>query len=117
MPGDDFLPDVASTTRAISIAAPAEQVWLWLAQLGYGKADWYSYDWIDNNGRPSADRIIPELQQLQVGDRILMLPEMGPQVREVELHRYFVAGDHETGIWCLALYPTALAAGSLAAGG
>jgi hypothetical protein len=105
MPGDDLLPDAASTTRAITIAAPAEQVWPWLVQLGYGRAGWYSYDWIDNDGQPSADRIVPELQQLQVGDQILMLPEMGPRVREVEPNRFFVAGDQEAGVWCLALYP------------
>jgi hypothetical protein len=106
MPGDDLVPDAASTTRAITIAAPAEQVWPWLVQLGYGRAGWYSYDWIDNDGQPSADRILPELQQLQVGDQILMLPEMGPRVREVEPNRFFVAGDQEAGVWCLALYPT-----------
>ena len=106
MPGDDLLPDAASTTRAITIAAPAEQVWPWLVQLGYGRAGWYSYDWIDNDGQPSADRILTELQQLRVDDQILMLPEMGPRVREVEPNRYFVAGDLQSGTWCLALYPT-----------
>jgi hypothetical protein len=107
MPGDDLIPEAASTTRAISIAAPPERVWPWLVQLGYGRAGWYSYDWIDNDGQPSADRIIPELQQLQVGDQILMLPEMGPRVRELKPNRYIVAGDQEAGVWCLALYPTA----------
>jgi hypothetical protein len=104
MPGDDLMPDAASTTRAITIAAPPGQVWPWLVQLGYGRAGWYSYDWIDNDGQPSADRIIPELQQLQVGDQILMLPGMGPRVRALEPNRYFLAGDQEGGIWCLALY-------------
>ena len=103
MPGDDLLPDAASTTRAITITAPPEQVWPWLAQLGYGRGGWYSYDWIDNDGQPSADRILPELQQLQVGDQILMLPGMGPRVREVEPNRYFVAGDLQSGTWCLAV--------------
>ena len=107
MPGDDLIPDAASTTRAITIAAPPEQVWPWLVQLGYGRAGWYSYDWIDNNGHPSADRIIPQLQQLQVGEQILMAPGMGPRVRELQPNRYFVAGDQEAGVWCLALYPTA----------
>jgi hypothetical protein len=58
MPGDDLLPVAASTTRAVSVAAPSEQVWPWLLQLGY-RAGWYSYDWIDNDGHPSADLIIP----------------------------------------------------------
>jgi hypothetical protein len=107
MPGDDLIADAASTTRAITIAVPPEQVWPWLAQLGYGRAGWYSYDWIDNDGQPSADRIIPRLQALEVGDQIPMLPEMGPRVREIQPNRYLVAGDHEASSWCLALYPTA----------
>ena len=106
MPGDDLVPGAASTTRAITVAAPPEQVWPWLVQLGYGRGGWYRYDWIDNDGRPSADRILPELQQLQVGDQILMLPEMGPRIRELQPNRHLVAGDQESGSWCLALYPT-----------
>jgi len=64
MPGDDLIPGAASTTRATAIAAPPDQVWPWLVQIGYGRAGWDSYDWIDNDGRPSADRILPQLQQL-----------------------------------------------------
>src|SRR5512132_3317608 len=105
MPVDELIPDAASTTRAITIAARPEQVWPWLVQLGYGRAGWYSYDWIDNDGRPSADRIVLELQTLKVGDQILMLPEMGPRVREVQPTRHLVTGDREAGTWCLALYP------------
>jgi len=60
MPGDDILgPGAGSTTRAVIIGAPASQVWPWLARLGYGKAGWYSYDWLDNDGRPSAGQIQP----------------------------------------------------------
>jgi hypothetical protein len=106
MPGDDLLPVAASTTRAISVAAPPEQVWPWLVQLGYGRAGWYSYDWIDNDGHPSANRIIPELQDLTIGDQIPMLPGMGPRVQEIQPNRYLVAGDDDGGTWCLALYPT-----------
>jgi hypothetical protein len=107
MPGDDLLPEATgTTTRAISVAAPPEQVWPWLVQLGYGRAGWYSYDWIDNDGHPSADRIIPELQDLTIGDQIPMLSGMGPRVREIQPNRYLVAGDDDGGTWCLALYPT-----------
>ena len=109
MPGDDLIPDAASTTRAISIAAPPEQVWPWLVQLGYGRGGWYSYDWIDNDGQPSADHILPELQQLQVGDQILMLPDMGPRVREVEPNRYLVDWPltPATAFWILLSDPGA----------
>lgn len=107
MPGDDLLPVAASTTRAISVAAPPGQVWPWLLQLGYGRAGWYSYDWIDNDGHRSADRIIPELQELGVGDQLPMLSGIGPRVREIQPDRSLVAGDDDGGTWCLALYPTA----------
>jgi hypothetical protein len=37
--GDDILgPGAGSITRAITIDVPADQVWPWLAQLGYGRA-------------------------------------------------------------------------------
>ena len=106
LPGDEIIPDAAgSTTRAITIDAAPTDVWPWLVQLGYDRAGWYSYDWIDNDGRPSADRVVPELQDLAVGDQILMGPGMGAAVRELAPDRYLVAGDREGGSWCLALRP------------
>jgi len=106
LPGDELLPDANVTTRAITIDARPEEIWPWLVQLGYGRAGWYSYDWIDNDGRPSAYRIVPELQRLEPGDQILMAPGMGPRVRAVEPNRDLLAGDADGGIWCLALDPT-----------
>jgi len=105
MPGGELLPDANVTTRAVTVDARPEEVWPWLVQLGYGRAGWYSYDWIDNDGRPSAGRIVPELQRLEPGDQILMAPGLGPRVRAVEPNRYLLAGDAAGGIWCLALYP------------
>ena len=82
MPGDDLLPvGAGQTTRAVTIGAPPSEIWPWLVQIGYGRAGWYSYDRIDNDGRPSATQILPELQDLHVGDRIEMAPGMGPTVR------------------------------------
>jgi len=72
MPGDELLgPDAASTTRAITIDAQPEDVFPWLLEIGYGRGGWYSYDRIDNDGKPSVDRIDPVLQRLAVGDRMV----------------------------------------------
>jgi hypothetical protein len=105
MPGDELLrPDAPTTTRAITIDAPAETVFPWLLQIGYGRGGWYSYDWIDNDGRPSVDRIDPSLQRLSVGDRIEMMPGLGPVVREIEPNHHIVSGG-ETDSWCLMVEP------------
>ena len=105
MPGDEVIADAAVTTRAIGIDAPPEQVWPWLVQIGYGRAGWYSYDWIDNDGRRSATSIRPELQSLSVGDRIVMVPGMGPIVRDVRENAWILSGDEDGGTWCLAVHP------------
>jgi hypothetical protein len=106
MPGDGLLrPDAPSTTRAITIDASPEDVFPWLRQLGYGRGGWYSYDWIDNDGAPSADRIDPALQRLAVGDRIEMMPGVGPVVREIVPNHHIVSGS-ETDSWCLLVEPT-----------
>ncbi len=52
-------PRAGQTTRAVTIGAPPSEIWPWLVQIGYGRAGWYSYDRIDNDGRPSATRIVP----------------------------------------------------------
>jgi hypothetical protein len=106
MPGDALLrPAAPSTTRAITIDASPEAVFPWLLQIGYGRGGWYSYDWIDNDGKPSLERIDPALQRLAVGDRIEMLPGMGPVVREIVPNHHIVSGG-ETDSWCLLVEPT-----------
>jgi hypothetical protein len=80
MPGDELLrPGAPSTTRAITTDARPRDVFPWLLQIGYGRGGWYSYDWIDNDGQRSVDRIVPSLQNLAVGDRIQMIPASGRQ--------------------------------------
>ncbi len=106
MPGDELIPGAGQTTRSITIAAPPEAIWPWLIQLGFGKAGWYSYDWIDNDFRPSARRILPEYQELAVGDQILMMPEMGFVVHSInEPHSIVSILEDGSTSWCLALYP------------
>jgi hypothetical protein len=73
MPGDELIRRAQfNSTRAISIAAPPEQVWPWIRQIGYKRAGFYSYDLLDNLGRPSADVLVPELQSIEVGDWVAM---------------------------------------------
>jgi hypothetical protein len=43
--------------------------------MGSGRAGWYSYDFIDNNGAPSSWSIVPEHQCVAVGDVFPALPE------------------------------------------
>lgn len=73
MPGDELLPHAhLEATRAISIAAPPEDVWPWIVQIGFRRAGFYSYDLIDNLNVPSADHIVPEFQDIHVGDWVAM---------------------------------------------
>ena len=55
---------------AVTLDAPPAAVWPWLVQMGTDRAGWYSWDRLDNGGRPSADRVHPEWQRLSVGDRL-----------------------------------------------
>jgi hypothetical protein len=76
LPGDDLIAAAAGTvTNAITLSGEPPVVWPWLAQMGAGsRAGWYSYDFLDNRRRPSARRIIPELQHIRVGDIFPALP-------------------------------------------
>jgi hypothetical protein len=67
--GDALIPNAAATVmHAITINATPERIWPWLVQMGAGRAGWYSYDWVDNDGNPSATEIIPGLQHVAPGD-------------------------------------------------
>jgi hypothetical protein len=76
LPGDELIPEaMGSLTHAITISRPRAEVWPWLAQMGAGsRAGWYSYDLLDNGGRRSAERILPELQNLPIGTLFPALP-------------------------------------------
>jgi hypothetical protein len=75
MPGDRLLPRAQyRCTRAITIGANPEDVWPWLVQVGCLRAGWYADDLLDNFARPSVRRVVPELQDLRVGQRLPMVP-------------------------------------------
>lgn len=60
--------------RGVTVRTPPEAVWPWLVQVGCLRAGWYADDLLDNLGRPSATRIIPELQELRPGQWVPMGP-------------------------------------------
>jgi hypothetical protein len=75
-PGDELVPDANHcSTMATTLPASPERVWPWLVQMGGDRAGWYSWDWLDNGGRPSADRIMPQWQNLAEGQRVDSLPQ------------------------------------------
>jgi len=94
LPGDEVVPHpMLETTHAVAIDASAEEIWPWLVQMGYYRAGWYmDPSWWDrpadeylkslsrkeaeesgmgHRRAPSAERIVPELQDLKVDDTIL----------------------------------------------
>lgn len=75
LPGDGLVRDLlVSLDHGVTLAAAPEAVWPWLAQMGAGRAGWYSYDRLDNGGVPSAWQILPEFQHIAVGDVMPALP-------------------------------------------
>jgi hypothetical protein len=72
MPGDL---DHIGWTRAVTVDASPEEIWPWLVQWGQGRGGWYSYDWLENAlgfDIHTADQILPEYQDLAIGDPICM---------------------------------------------
>jgi hypothetical protein len=78
LPGDDLVPHpTLESTRAVTIRAPAEEVWRWLVQLGQDRGGFYSYDRLENLAGAeihNVERIVPEMQHLKVGDFVPMAP-------------------------------------------
>lgn len=78
LPGDEFVPDPDyATTHAITINAPADAVWPWLAQIGQDRGGFYSYDWLENLlglDIHSVGRIVPTWQHVKTGDVVRMAP-------------------------------------------
>ena len=85
MPGEELLPHpMLCATRAVTIGATPEQVWPWIVQMGYGRGGFYAIDIIDNNAQPSADHLIPALQNLKVGDTMPTSPLGGFTIDSID---------------------------------
>src|SRR6185503_13937214 len=72
-PGDALLPAAPErTTRAVTIDAPVDRVWPWVAQIGQDRAGFYSYEILEDvvgAEMPGATRILPDRQAWSEGDR------------------------------------------------
>ena len=93
-PGDDLIGDANVTaTRAITIRCSPDVVWPWVAQLGQGRGGFYSYDFLENLvgcDIHSADRVVSEWQQIEVGDEVRLAPTAGLRVASLEPGRALV---------------------------
>ena len=113
MPLDDRVAHpTAISTRAITIDAPPDKVWQWLAQMGdKPRAGYYSYTLVEKvQGLDveNADRIIPEYQTLEAGQAIDKGGTM--VVLAVEPGRHLVLGPITPppwldSTWAFVLYP------------
>ena len=109
-------PEVAipnyATTLAVTVDAPPADIWPFLVQMGYRRGGLYSYDWLDRLfgflDAPSAERVLPEFQQLGVGNVIPIGRCAGFPVKAIEPLRTLVLGGETDGLewmWQLGLYP------------
>jgi hypothetical protein len=103
MAGDDLLPEAPLVvTRAVSIDAPPEDVWPWLAQMGSGRGGAYTYDWIENLmglDMHSADEVLQQFQDIAVGDQFPLGPN-GPAMHvAVADPPTALVYRHEDGNW------------------
>jgi hypothetical protein len=94
LPGDDLIatPNLTAT-RAITVRASGDQVWPWIAQLGQGRGGFYSYDFFENVAGcdiHSAERIVPEWQNVGVGDEVRLHPEVALEVALLEPGRSLI---------------------------
>jgi hypothetical protein len=109
MPGDGIVANPTfNATRAITIEAAPEEIWPWIVQMGLGRAGWYSYDWVDNLGRPSAREVLPDYQLPQPGDLVPVSPngKQGLRVKSLERHRSLLWWDgKDQTTWAWGLYP------------
>jgi hypothetical protein len=92
-------------TRALTIQAPRERVWPWLAQIGQGRGGLYSYDGLENLvgcNIHSVARILPEFQNPQVGELIRLGPQGYPsfavQAVEAPTALVLISADPQTGL-------------------
>jgi len=93
-PCDGIVDAPACYWRGVTVDAPPAKAFRWLCQL---RAAPYSYDWIDNLGRRSPQRLTPGLDKLAVGQRVMYIFDLVSFERDkhitVRLRRQGVFGQ------------------------
>ena len=88
LPGDETVPGpVVQSTRAVTIDAPVDAVWPWLAQLGQDRGGFYSYESLENLAgchMHNAGEIHPEWQERRPGEIVYLHPRSGLRVTRFE---------------------------------
>jgi len=113
MPGDGLVSSPSfCATRGITVHGRPEDIWPWLAQMGYGRAGFYGYDLIENSGSRTGLRssvsVLPELQHPKTGDVLPISPVASLVFASVEPGRYLIwrgDGTPANGSFIWALYP------------
>jgi hypothetical protein len=126
-PGDAYCSaSYGQATRAVTIQAPAKDVWAWITQIGQDRGGFYSHTFLENLAgcqMPSVDRIVPEWRLRRIGDLIRMAPphRYGGKARMMvgwyeseramvlimpeDAERVAAGGQAEMGIWSFLLDP------------
>jgi len=97
-PGDELVDaEREISTRAVTIDAPPDVVYSLLIQMGQHRAGWYGWDWFYNLTKSSdfvdghySTRVVPELQDLAVGDEIAINDMVAYTVIEAERATHLV---------------------------
>jgi hypothetical protein len=94
LPGDELVPEPGcASTRAVTVEAPAEAVWPWLAQIGQDRGGFYSHDWLENLAgcrMANADRVHMEWQRREIGEGVPLHPRLALPVTHFEPGRAIV---------------------------
>jgi hypothetical protein len=87
LPGDELVREhPLRTTRAITIDAPIESVWPWLAQIGEDRGGFYSYSCLERAVGAdihNASELRPEWQDIRVGDSVWLARRYGDAARQI----------------------------------
>ena len=78
-PGEEIFPVAGSrSVRGVTVGAPADEVWPWVAQIGQDRGGFYSYEVLEDLvgcEMPRATRVMPEHQAWREGDQMWMYPK------------------------------------------